>query len=107
MVAKVVSAEEAVSLIKDGATITLSGIGGTMLPEQVRAALEARFLTEGHPKDLFWYDPNPTATLDFEKHWPEADLNALRQRGYTTRTGGSATLSAVALENGQLCSAMR
>ncbi len=60
MVAKVVSAEEAVSLIKDGATITLSGIGGTMLPEQVASALEMRFLTEGHPKDIFWFDPSPT-----------------------------------------------
>lgn len=53
MVAKAVSAGEAVSLITDGATITVSGIGGTMYPETVMAALEARFLAEGHPQGLF------------------------------------------------------
>jgi gamma-glutamyltranspeptidase len=47
------------------------------------------------------------ATLDFEKHWPEADLVALRPLGYTVRTGGSATLSAVALEGGKLGAVMR
>lgn len=46
-------------------------------------------------------------TLEFEKHWPEADLKELGQLGYTTRTGGNANLSAVAQENGQLCAAMR
>lgn len=60
MVAKVVSPEEAAGLIKDRATVTVSGIGGSMLPEQVLCAVEARFLTEGHPRDLSWYDPSPT-----------------------------------------------
>ena len=60
MVAKLVTAEEAAALIKDGATITVSGIGGTMYPQQVLAAIEVRFLAEGHPQGLFWFDPSPT-----------------------------------------------
>ncbi len=62
MVAKAISVEQAASLIMDGATITVSGIGGTMYPETVMAALEARFLADGHPQGLFWFDPSPTGT---------------------------------------------
>ena len=58
MVAKLISAEDAAALVKDGATITIAGIGGGA--EQVLEALEVRFLTDGHPKDLFWFEPSPT-----------------------------------------------
>ncbi len=60
MVAKVVTAQDAAALAGDGDTITVSGIFGTMMPELVVSAIEARFLNEGHPRDLFWYDPTPT-----------------------------------------------
>ncbi len=60
MAPKVITAEEAARLIQSGDSITVGGIVGTMLPETVLAALEARFLTEGEPHDLTWYDPSPT-----------------------------------------------
>ncbi|MBI3954349.1 MAG: acyl CoA:acetate/3-ketoacid CoA transferase [Chloroflexi bacterium] len=60
MAPRVITAEEAAGLVKSGDTVTVGGIVGTMLPEKVLAALEARFLTEGAPRDLTWYDPSPT-----------------------------------------------
>lgn len=60
MAPKLISADEAARLVKSGDTITVGGIVGTMLPEKVLAALEARFLTEGEPSGITWYDPSPT-----------------------------------------------
>jgi propionate CoA-transferase len=49
----VVSAEEAVARIADGATVALTGSGGGVLePDVVLSALESRFLAEGHPRGL-------------------------------------------------------
>ena len=49
---KLVSAEEAVALIRPGDTITTSGFVGNGVPEHLLAALEARFLETGGPGDL-------------------------------------------------------
>ena len=49
---KFVSAEEAVSYIKDGATLAMGGFVGTCLPEELIKALEKRFLDTGAPKNL-------------------------------------------------------
>ncbi|MCS7294741.1 MAG: hypothetical protein NZ761_05035, partial [Dehalococcoidia bacterium] len=57
---KVLSADEAVRLIPDGATLTISGTIGWLYPAKLLQALEVRFLTEGHPRDLTWFDPFPT-----------------------------------------------
>ncbi len=57
---KLVAAEEAVKLIRDNDTITVSGCGGGGYPEKVVAALEARFLTTGEPRNLTLMDPSPT-----------------------------------------------
>ena len=56
----VLPVEEAAGLIRNGETLTVSGIGGLLLPEKVLAALEARFISEGEPRDLTWFDPSPT-----------------------------------------------
>jgi len=49
----VVSADEAVAQIADGATIAITGSGGGILEaEAVLAAIERRFLKTGHPCDL-------------------------------------------------------
>lgn len=63
---KVVTAEEAVRLIPDGACITVSGTIGWLYPAKVLQALEVRFLTEGHPRDLTWFDPFPTGIPGLE-----------------------------------------
>lgn len=51
--ARQVAAEAAAAEIADGATIAVAGSGGGILePDVVLAAIEARFLATGHPRDL-------------------------------------------------------
>ncbi|MHB1006539.1 MAG: acyl CoA:acetate/3-ketoacid CoA transferase [Chloroflexota bacterium] len=49
---KVVSAEQAALALRDGDTLTISGVVGALCPEKVLAAVEARFLAEGQPRGL-------------------------------------------------------
>ena len=52
--------------IPDGACITVSGTITLLLPRTLLAALEARFLSEGHPRDLTWFEPFPTGEPGIE-----------------------------------------
>ncbi|UQA56723.1 acyl CoA:acetate/3-ketoacid CoA transferase [Polyangium aurulentum] len=49
---KVVSADEAVALIRDGDTLANAGFVGNGTPDELLAALERRFLVTGGPRDL-------------------------------------------------------
>ncbi|SIS17898.1 acyl CoA:acetate/3-ketoacid CoA transferase [Williamsia sterculiae] len=49
---KVVTAAEAVRLIRDGDTLAIEGFGGTGFPEELTIALEERFLSTQSPRDL-------------------------------------------------------
>lgn len=49
---KIVSAEEAVRIVRDGDTIATGGFVGIGFPEHIAIALESYFLENGHPKDL-------------------------------------------------------
>ncbi|MDX9871624.1 MAG: acyl CoA:acetate/3-ketoacid CoA transferase [Clostridia bacterium] len=49
---KVISASEAVKLIKDGATVAVSGFVGLGHPEELSLYMEQSFLETGHPRDL-------------------------------------------------------
>jgi len=49
---KVLSASEAVKLIPDGACVGVTGFAGAAFAEVVTEAVEARFLAEGHPREL-------------------------------------------------------
>ncbi len=52
---KVVTAPEAVGLIRDGDTIATDGFVGTGFAEEIAIALEERFLSSGSPKDLTYF----------------------------------------------------
>jgi len=49
---KVISAEQAAGLIKNGATIAIATMGLTGRPEEIAQAVEKRFLETGTPRDL-------------------------------------------------------
>ena len=49
---KIVTAAEAVALIRDGDTIVVEGFAGQCFAEELTLALEARFLQTGTPRDL-------------------------------------------------------
>lgn len=49
---KIVSAEEAVALIRDGDSIAIEGFAGQCFAEELTSALESRFVDSGGPKDL-------------------------------------------------------
>ena len=49
---KIVSADDAISVIRDGDTICISGFVGVGTPDELLIALEKRFLETGHPRDL-------------------------------------------------------
>jgi propionate CoA-transferase len=49
---KIVSAAEAIAIIRDGDTIAFSGFVGTGTPDELIVALEKRFVETGHPRDL-------------------------------------------------------
>ena len=52
MHSKVVTADDAISVIRDGDTVCVSGFVGVGTPEELIVALEKRFLETGHPRDL-------------------------------------------------------
>ena len=49
---KIVSADEAVAVIRDADTIVIQGFVGIGVPDELILALERRFLTTGHPRGL-------------------------------------------------------
>ena len=57
MCARIVTAEEAVGRIADGAVVTVSSSSGLGCPDRVLAALGARFRAEGHPRGLTTIHP--------------------------------------------------
>src|SRR5689334_21263479 len=54
---KVISAEAAAQLVRDGDVITVSASSGLNCPDKVLAALGARFVAEEHPRDLTLLHP--------------------------------------------------
>ncbi|TVQ38212.1 MAG: acyl CoA:acetate/3-ketoacid CoA transferase [Geminicoccaceae bacterium] len=79
---KVVSAAEAAAVIQDEDSLCTSGFVGIGTPDALLAAIEQRFLTEGHPRDL---------TLLFaagQGDGKERGLNRLGQDGLLKRVIG-------------------
>lgn len=55
MKAKVLSAQQAASLISDGDKVILGGFIGAVVPEAIEQAVGERFLSTGHPRHLELY----------------------------------------------------
>lgn len=55
MKSKLISIDQAVSLIKDKDKLVVGGFVGSGHPEALTSALEKRFIDEGHPRDLELY----------------------------------------------------
>jgi propionate CoA-transferase len=49
---KIITADEAAELIKDGMTVAVGAMGLAGWAEEIGRAVEKRFLETGHPKDL-------------------------------------------------------
>ena len=49
---KIVSADEAIAIVRDGDTMCVSGFVGIGTPDELILALERRFLKERHPANL-------------------------------------------------------
>jgi propionate CoA-transferase len=62
MLGKEVSADAAVSVIRDGDTVCISGFVGVGTPNELLLALERRFLDTGDPRDLTLVLRRPLAT---------------------------------------------
>ncbi|MEO8751272.1 MAG: acyl CoA:acetate/3-ketoacid CoA transferase [Casimicrobiaceae bacterium] len=94
---KIVSAADAIAIIRDGDTVAFSGFVGAGTPEELIAALERRFVETGSPRDL---------TLLFAAapgDGKERGLNRLAREGLVKRAIGGhwslvPKLSAMAVE---------
>jgi propionate CoA-transferase len=80
---KIISAAEAVALIRDRDTVSTCGFAGTAFPENLAVALEQRFLETDGPRDLtFFYDAGQGDCKD-------RGLNRLAHQGLVRRVIGS------------------
>ena len=86
--AQFLSADEAVRLIPDNATLTIGGTGAVLEPDVVLAALERRFLETGGPRDLV--SINPMCPSDRPN---EGGLNVLAHDGMLRRIIGGSYLA--------------
>lgn len=55
--AKLISAQQAAELVKNGQTVTVCGMAGLMVPEKICRAIAERFKRNGEPRDLTLYYP--------------------------------------------------
>ena len=79
---KIVSAADALAIVRDGDTVAFSGFVGSGTPDELIEALEERFLETGHPRDL---------TLVFAAapgDGKDRGLNHLAHRGLVKRVIG-------------------
>lgn len=74
---KVITANEAAALLRDGCTLAVGGFGAYGAPDELLAGLEDRYAKEGHPKALTLY--STICTGDFTDK--DIGHNRLRAEG--------------------------
>ena len=68
---KIVSADEAIAIVRDGDTVCVSGFVGIGTPDELILGLERRFLKERHPSNLtlvFAAAPGDGTPAELEGH---------------------------------------
>ena len=96
---------------RDGqAILAVGGRGGRKIPNAIYAFLtEFVLLKQSLAKSMAAprMHTEGNLSLELEQSWPEEDRTRLDVFGYQTKTAGSATLSAIAKEGGDLVAGMR
>ena len=89
--------------------VAIGGRGGRRIPNAMLEFL-TQFVVRGRPFGASLAAPRlhteGTRVIEHQKTWPTGTIEALSKTGYTMKPGGSATLSGVALENGQWVAGM-
>jgi gamma-glutamyltranspeptidase/glutathione hydrolase len=98
-------------LITKGAqpVVAIGGRGGRRIPNAMLEFL-TQHIVHGRPFGESLASPRlhteGAKLVEHQPKWPKPSLDALNSAGYTVKQGGSATLSGVALENGQWLAGM-
>lgn len=96
---KVLTAQEAVDLVKDGDTLVTSGFVGNCNPELLSKTIEKKFLETGHPRDLTLFyissqgDRSGTRGGDHYAH------EGMLKRAVLAHYGTAPSLGKMAVEN--------
>jgi gamma-glutamyltranspeptidase/glutathione hydrolase len=89
--------------------VAIGGRGGRRIPNAMMEFL-TQHVVRGRPFAESLASPRlhteGTRLVEHQKGWPQASIKALTNAGYTVKTGGSATLSGVAQENGRWLAGM-
>lgn len=92
------------------AQMAVGGRGGRKIPNAILSFLTSHLFGQSTLNDSIQtprLHTEGTLTVELEKTWPQSDRATLDQFGYQIKTAASATLSAVASEQGRIVSAMR
>ncbi len=92
------------------AILAVGGRGGRKIPNAVftfltEFVLEKNSLAKSMAAPRLHTEGN--LSLELEKHWPDVDRPKFAEFGYEVKTAGSATLSAIANEDGSIVTGMR
>jgi gamma-glutamyltranspeptidase/glutathione hydrolase len=89
--------------------VAIGGRGGRRIPNAMLEFL-TQHVVRGRPFGESLASPRLHTEggklVEHQKAWPKPSIDALNKAGYSVKTGGSATLSGVALENGKWLAGM-
>ena len=94
---RVITAEEAALMVKDGDTVSTGGFVSCACPEALTKALENRFVETGHPRDLTLFFAAGQAPLSWASWlWPTSwrPITCLRASSPTCTATSPPTTSA-------------